>query len=290
MKWLILGGDGQLGRAISSRLTQSNIDFYSLNHKQLDISNQADVRHAIQKANPDVVVNAAAWTDVVGAETQEAKANLANATGPLNLAIACQESAARLIHISSDYVFSGNSQIAWLESANPEPASAYGRSKALGEKLIKEAYPSGSYIIRTAWLYSHWGENFVKKMLRASLDGTNEIKVVNDQIGQPTSASDLSSQILEMITADARPGIYHGTNGGQASWFELAKTIFYLVGANSNRIKPINSIEYDAVIKRPKFAVLGHDAWRLEGIKPMRNWHEALADSIPLIFHSVQEE
>ena len=98
------------------------------------------------------------------------------------------------------------------------------------------------------------------------------------------------TQFQEMITADARPGIYHGTNGGQASWFELAKTIFYLVGANSNRIKPINSIEYDAVIKRPKFAVLGHDAWRLEGIKPMRNWHEALADSIPLIFHSVQEE
>ena len=289
LKWLILGGDGQLGRAMSDELARSNTEFISLSHTQLDITNQNDIDSFFTRELPNVVLNAAAWTNVDLAESQEGEAFLINAHGPKLLAEACAKFDAKFVHLSTDYVFSGISNAPWSETSEVAPVSAYGRTKAAGERAVLDIYPSGSYVVRTAWLYSPWGKNFVKTLLKLALDGSGSIEVVNDQVGQPTSASDLAQQIQQMIVQNVSPGIYHGTNSGQATWFELAQKIFELAQVDCERVVAVNSSRFPRPAKRPAYSVLGHNHWVQVGLNPMQPWQGALMDVFPAILQALKQ-
>ena len=290
MKWMILGGEGQLGRAISKELAISGVEFISLNRVQLDITNQIEIKKWFEKESPDVVVNSAAWTNVDLAETEEKKALLINALGPKNLAEECAANGIKLVQISTDYVFSGQATSPWNELDITAPTTAYGRTKARGEQLVLGAYPSGSLIVRTAWLYSPWGKNFVKTVLKIALKESKSIDVVTDQIGQPTSAFDLAKQVHTLVDSGATQGIYHGTNGGQATWFDLAQVLFSMVGQDPQRVRGVDSFAFPRPAKRPTYSVLGHNHWKSSGILPMRNWQDALKDALPELLQSMEQE
>jgi dTDP-4-dehydrorhamnose reductase len=237
-----------------------------------------------------VIVNCAAWTDVDGAESHENDASRVNADGAENLALATKLINSKLIHVSTDYVFSGESRTPWQIEDEINPQSAYGRTKAQGESRVVASYPQNSFVVRTAWLYSPWGKNFAKTMTKLAIKGEGEVKVVNDQVGQPTSASDLAKQLIELGLSNSPAGIYHGTNSGQATWYEFAQEIFKFVGADVGRVCPVSSSEYPVPAKRPSYSVLSHDAWASTSIKPMRDWRIALADAMPAIISAVKAE
>jgi dTDP-4-dehydrorhamnose reductase len=286
VKWLITGGEGQLGRAMALELSKGKCDFVSLSHSELDITNKAQILEWFTRESPDVVLNCAAWTNVDLAEDHEASAWSINAEGPKWLAEECSRMGTKFIHISTDYVFSGASNKPWSEGEARAPLSAYGRTKADGERLVLNAYPAGTYLVRTGWLYSPWGKNFVRTMIKKALEDSNQIDVVGDQIGQPTSAIDLAEQIHGMVQRDVAPGIYHGTNSGQASWFEFAQKVFALLDQDIGRIHSIKAIELARPALRPSFSVLGHDRWSQEGMKTMRNWQIALEETMPALLIS----
>jgi len=290
MNWLVTGGSGQLGIAVSEELDSRGLAFTALSSRDLDITDRKNVNDFIAQNLPDVIVNCAAWTDVDGAESNEESASKINGEGPENLAVAAVNIGARLIHVSTDYVFSGESQKPFEIDNQIDPQSAYGRTKADGEKKVLTTYSENSYVVRTAWLYSAKGKNFAKTMTRLALNGDGEVRVVNDQIGQPTSAVDLAQQIVELGLGAAPAGIYHGTNGGQASWFEFAQEIFSLAGADINRVVPVSSSEYPRPAKRPPYSVLSHEEWPKSSIAPMRDWKIALASVMPAIISTVKAE
>jgi dTDP-4-dehydrorhamnose reductase len=282
MKWLILGG-GQLAKSLEANLTTDNAHFISLTHDQLDITNAGHVQEIFLAERPNVVVNAAAWTNVDLAETNEAEARNVNAKGPEILAGAAAKIESLFVQISTDYVFSGLSKTPWKESALTAPISAYGRTKAEGEARVRREYEQGSLIVRTAWLYSHFGKNFVKTMAEIAIKESRDVEVVSDQIGQPTSAYDLAAQLRLLIDADSKSGIYHATNTGSASWYELAQLVFELCDANSERVKPIGTPKNANLAVRPTYSVLDNENWRYEGLLPMRDWRTALESALPLI-------
>jgi dTDP-4-dehydrorhamnose reductase len=290
MTWLITGGSGQLGIAVSQELGEEGLLFNALSSKDLDITQGQIVRDYVPDLSPKVIINCAAWTDVDGAETNELEAFRVNGDGAENLALAAKNCGAKLIHVSTDYVFSGESKTPWQTSDAISPQSAYGRTKAAGESRVLENYPANSSIVRTAWLYSPWGKNFAKTMTRLAINGDDEVRVVSDQMGQPTSATDLAKQLVELGLSNSPTGIYHGTNSGQGTWFEFAQEIFKLAGADTNRVVPVSSSEYPRPAKRPSYSVLGHDAWEKTSVQPLRDWRIALAEAMPAIISSVEAE
>ncbi len=290
MTWLITGASGQLGLAMQSELTERKIQYLAFASKDLDITKPESVCKMFSENSPSVVVNCAAWTDVDGAEANKEMAFAVNAFGPKNLAVASKSVGAILVHISTDYVFSGDNDSPWLEDAVRNPASVYGSSKCDGEKFVENLYPEGSYILRTAWLYSSNGKNFAKTMTRLALQSHGEVKVVNDQIGQPTSTRDLARQIVNLVLSKASYGIYHGTNGGSASWFDFAQAIFELTGADKKRVIPVSSLEFQRPAKRPGYSVLGHKSWEVSSVPKMRTWKVALADAMPEIIEEYKKE
>jgi dTDP-4-dehydrorhamnose reductase len=290
MSWLITGGSGQLGIAVSQELDEHGIAFDASSSKDLDITKSSIVSEAIEKLSPTVIINCAAWTDVDGAESHEIDASRVNSDGPENLAFAATLSNSKLIHVSTDYVFSGESQTPWQIQDEINPQSAYGRTKALGESRVLASNPENSFVVRTAWLYSPWGKNFAKTMTKLAIKGDGEVRVVNDQLGQPTSAMDLAKQLVELGLSTSPAGIYHGTNSGQATWFEFAQEIFKLAGADVGRVIPVSSSEYPRSAKRPSYSVLSHDAWVNTAVKPMRDWRIALAEAMPSIISAVRAE
>jgi dTDP-4-dehydrorhamnose reductase len=239
---------------------------------------------------PEIIFNAAAWTDVDGAETQPDSAFAVNCLGVENLALGAKSIGSILLHISTDYVFSGDSDLPWAEDSTMNPESAYGLSKAEGERALITHYPERSFIVRTAWLYSEHGKNFAKTMCKAAISTDAEVSVVNDQIGQPTSAQDLAVHIIDLARQGENFGIYHGTNSGEASWFDFAREIFRLCGADVDRVRAIPSSQYPQKAKRPSYSVLGHDGWHRSGLSPMQDWKIALERSIPNILNSIRSE
>lgn len=290
MSWLITGGSGQLGIAVSQELDKLGIAFDAWSSKDLDITQSSTVINAIEKLSPKVIINCAAWTDVDGAESHEIDASRVNSDGPKNLALAAKLCNSKLIHVSTDYVFSGESQTPWEVADEINPQSAYGRTKALGERRVLTSHPENSFVVRTAWLYSPLGKNFAKTMTKLAIKGDGEARVVNDQVGQPTSASDLAKQLVELGLSTSPAGIYHGTNSGEATWFEFAQEIFKLSGADVGRVTPVSSSEYPRPAKRPSYSVLSHDAWANTSVKPLRDWRIALADAMPAIISAVKAE
>jgi dTDP-4-dehydrorhamnose reductase len=288
VKWLIVGSKGQLGKTFCQVLDSSGIEFCELSREHGNICDQEFVDNYISFLSPDVIVNAAAWTDVDGAELNESSANLINADVPGFLAMTAQKLGSVLIHVSTDYVFSGSGNVPWSESDIKRPMSAYGRSKAKGENAVLALYPEKSYIFRTSWLYSKFGTNFAKTMTILALKNDNQLRVVSDQIGQPTSATDLALQIMHSVNESIPFGIYHATNSGQASWFEFAQEIFKECGSDINRISQVTSLEYASIANRPAFSVLGQSAWARTRLSPMRHWKLALQEHMPEILDTVR--
>jgi dTDP-4-dehydrorhamnose reductase len=290
MTWLITGGSGQLGIAVSQELGERGLFFNAWSSKDLNITQGPMVRDFVSDLSPKVIINCAAWTDVDGAETNEPEASRVNGDGAENLALAAKNCRAKLIHISTDYVFSGESKSPWQTEDAINPQSAYGRTKADGERRVLEVFPENSSIVRTAWLYSPWGKNFAKTMTRLAINGKSEVRVVNDQMGQPTSATDLAKQLVELGQSNSPAGVYHGTNSGQGTWFEFAQEIFKLAGADVNRIVPVSSSEYPRPAKRPSYSVLSHDGWTKTTVQPMRDWRIALEEAMPTIISAIKAE
>ena len=290
MTWLITGGSGQLGIALTEELDSRGLVFTAFGSKDLDITQGSIVRDLVSQVSPTVIINCAAWTDVDAAETNEVLASKVNRDGAENIALAAKGCGAKLIHISTDYVFSGESETPWQVADEINPQSAYGRTKADGEGRVLGTYPENSSIVRTAWLYSPWGKNFAKTMTRLALNGDGEVRVVDDQMGQPTSAIDLAKQLVELGLSCSPAGIYHGTNSGEATWFEFAQEIFKLSGADVNRVIPVSSSEYLRPAKRPSYSVLSHDSWAKTAIKPMRDWRIALTEAMPAIISGVKAQ
>jgi dTDP-4-dehydrorhamnose reductase len=290
LKWMILGANGQLGLALQLEMQLNDCDFIALNHDDLDITVEKDVTAMLHRLRPNIVINSAAWTDVDLAEIEEPKAYLVNAVGPSLVASVCLGIGAKFIQISTDYVFAGTKLGPWAEDHPPSPLSAYGRTKADGERLVTKNNPAMSYIVRTAWLYSEYGNNFVKTMLKLAKDDSRIVEVVNDQIGQPTFAPDLAAQIYKMVSRELPPGIYHGTNSGAVSWYNFAREIFDLAGADRTRVLPVDSSKYPRLARRPSNSVLSHQHWLDQNLEPMRNWQEALRISIPIILRQMNRE
>lgn len=290
MSWLITGGSGQLGIAVSQELDKHGISFDACSSKDLDITQSSIVSETIEKLSPNVIINCAAWTDVDGAESQEAKASRVNSDGPKNLAVAAKLWNSKLIHVSTDYVFSGESHTPWRTEDKLNPQSAYGRTKSQGEYQILATYPENSIIVRTAWLYSPWRKNFAKTMTRLAIKRAGEVRVVNDQVGQPTSAMELAKKLVDLGLSTLSSGMYHATNSGQATWFEFAYEIFKIAGADVNRVIPVSSSEYPRPAKRPSYSVLSNDKWAYTSVKPMTDWRIALAEAMPDIISAVKAE
>ena len=193
------------------------------------------------------------------------------------IAIAASAASARLVQVSTDYVFDGTATTPYAENSPLNPVSAYGRTKAAGEQYVIQEHPR-SYIIRTAWLYGAHGPNFAKTMLRLA-ETHATLAVVTDQVGQPTWTTDLARQIVLLLDSDAPFGVYHGTNSGLASWFDFARAVFEESGLDRERVTTTDSSHFVRPAPRPSYSVLGHDAWRAAGLEPMRGWREALPEA-----------
>lgn len=282
MTWLVIGSRGQLGTDLMDLLGDGAV---GLDVPDIDITDVDSVSDAVYDLNPDVIVNCAAYTAVDAAESDEARADMVNGLGPANIAEAASQ--ARLIHVSTDYVFDGSASSPYAESAEPAPASAYGRTKLRGEQAVSRHQEA--YIVRTAWLYGVHGQNFVKTML--GLEQTKEtLSVVDDQVGQPTWSRDLARQIILLGESDAQPGIYHGTNSGQTSWYGLTLRIFELIGADPDRVLPTTTDQFPRPAPRPPYSVLSHDRWATAGLPEMRSWDQALEQALPLIQAAYRNE
>ncbi|MGO4595418.1 dTDP-4-dehydrorhamnose reductase [Leifsonia sp. 2TAF2] len=272
MRYLIAGAAGMLGQDLQKAL--AGRDVTALSRAELDVTDREAVLAAV--AGHDVVLNASAYTKVDDAEAHEDAAYAINALGTENLAVAAARHGARLVTVSTDYVFDGHASEPYAEDTPWDPINAYGRSKAAGEELALAAHPDGTFIVRTAWLYGAGGPNFAKTMVK--LAGSHDtVSVVDDQLGQPTWTGDLAAQIVALLDADAPAGIYHGTNAGQASWYEFARAVFAQAGLDPERVKPTDSSTFVRPAPRPSYSVLGHDGWARAGLEPMRPWEDALA-------------
>jgi dTDP-4-dehydrorhamnose reductase len=271
---LITGAHGQLGKELERQLSLSHTVF-SLGKKELDITKKEVVEEIITQIEPQVIIHAAAFTAVDQCETDPKKAFEVNSIGSGYVAQVAHKVNARMIYMSSDYVFDGQKQFPYTEEDEPNPKSIYGLSKWLGERLVLKF--NNATVIRTSWLYGHYGKNFVKTMLDLGTRN-REIKVVNDQFGSPTYVNDLTKIINQLISK--KNGIYHVSNSGSCTWYEFAKAIFKEAGLNSNLVVPTTTEEYGAFAQRPRYSVLGHDALVKENIKPVRTWKEALKEFI----------
>lgn len=273
-RWLIAGAFGMLGRDLQRQLVAAGHDVTALSHRDLEVTDADAVEAAV--AGHDVVVNAAAFTRVDDAEVEIDAATAVNATGAANLASASALARARFVQISTDYVFDGHASTPYPEDAPVSPLSVYGRSKADGERLARLAYPDGTVILRTAWLYGASGANFVSAILGLAAH-KDTVSVLTDQLGQPTWTVDLARQIVQTVDARVPAGIYHATNAGATSRFDFAREIFRLAGLDPERVIRSASGADDRPAPRPAYSVLGQDAWGTVGVRAMRPWQEALA-------------
>ncbi|MFF8643305.1 dTDP-4-dehydrorhamnose reductase [Streptomyces sp. NPDC015345] len=281
--WLITGAEGLLGQHLQVSLAGQSV--VALSRGALDVTDPEAARAALACHKPDIVINCAGWTNTEAAELHPQQAWQVNANGPANIAAPCARIGAVLLHISTDYVFPGATSVPYPEAAPTAPLNAYGRSKAAGEQAVLEALPAG-YVVRTAWLYGVGGRNFVRTMINLER-ARDTVDVVNDQHGQPTWAADLAEQIVQLGHAARRgtapAGIYHGTNSGAATWYDLACETFRLLRANPARVRPITTDELDLLAARPAYSALAHGRWQATGIPPLRPWRAALHAAFPAL-------
>jgi dTDP-4-dehydrorhamnose reductase len=279
-RWLVTGAAGMLGADLVAALGRRGDPVTGLDRAGLDVTDAAAVAAAVAWCRPDVVVNCAAWTAVDDAEADEEQALAVNAGGPASLAAACDRAGARLVQVSTDYVFAGTRARPYAEHDRPAPRTAYGRTKLAGERAVLGRLPGAGYIVRTAWLYGAHGRSFPATMI--ALAGERPaVDVVDDQVGQPTWTADVAGQIIALADSGAGPGIYHATSSGQTTWFGLAREIFRLLGADPDRVRPVASSALSRPAPRPPYSVLGHAAWEACGLPPIGDWRAALRRAFP---------
>ena len=274
-RYLITGAHGSLGRDLQATVAVApgTRSVTALGRAELDITDPAACRAAV--ADHDVVLNAAAYTAVDAAEDDEEAAHLVNAIGAENLAAASRTAGAVLVQYSTDYVFDGRQTEPYAEDTPHSPVSAYGRTKAEGERRARAAHPEGTIVLRTAWLYGEHGPSFVRTMMRLYRErGT--LAVVDDQHGQPTWTRDLADQTIRMLDSGLRSATLHGTNSGATSWHGFAQAIVENLGGDPADVTPVTSADYPRRAPRPANSVLSHDGWQQHGLTPMRAWRPAL--------------
>lgn len=275
-KIMITGCNGQLGRAMNIALSNhTDIEIINTDVAELDITNIEKVQSFVKDVNPHIIVNCAAYTAVDKAESDFDLAFKINAIGPRNLSIAATDIGSKLVHISTDYVFDGTATKPYVEFDIPNPQGAYGKTKFEGEKFVT-MFADKFFIFRTAWLYGD-GNNFVKTMLRLSNDH-DEVRVVSDQVGSPTSAKELANAIVSQMFTD-NYGVFHATCEGDCSWADFAKEIFRLSGKET-KVTPILSKEYNAAAPRPAYSILDNYMLRMTSDYRFAEWHDAIEEYI----------
>lgn len=281
-KILVTGANGQLGQCLQKISSQfEEFEFIFTDSETLDITNKEEVNDFFWQNAPDFCINAAAYTAVDLAETDIEKAFLVNADGTENLAEACAENNAQFIHVSTDYVFDGENNLSYTEEDFTNPLGVYGASKLAGDELALEVNPC-SVILRTSWVYSEFGKNFVKTMLNL-FTTKEELNIVADQFGQPTNANDLAEAIMKIIKSEKiTPGIFNFSNLGRISWFDFAKKIAELSDAKI-KLNAIETSQYPTPAKRPKNSVLDLDKIsKTYGIQ-LKPWEESLEDCVQIL-------
>jgi dTDP-4-dehydrorhamnose reductase len=274
MKILVLGSGGMLGSDLTLQLGNGHF-VIGMSSSDCDITLPEDCRRAVAECSPDVVVNAAAYTDVDGCETNRERCFAVNAEGVKNIASACRKKGVLVVHFSTDYVFDGSKKTPYFEEDNPSPINMYGSSKLQGERFLREASDSW-LLIRTSWLYGLHGKNFVKMIMEKS-SAVNNLEVVNDQVGSPTYAADLATAVKILIEA-GKTGTYNFTNRGQCSWHEFACRILQLAGRDDIHINAISSKNLKRAALRPAWSVLSTAKYFKETGKNIRYWDIALND------------
>ncbi|MEE6283282.1 dTDP-4-dehydrorhamnose reductase [Georgenia sunbinii] len=278
-RWLVAGAGGMLGTDLVEALRARGAPVLALGRADLDVTDARQVAERVRDV--DVVVNCAAWTAVDDAETDEASAFALNAVGPQLLARAARRAGARMVQVSTDYVFDGAATEPYAEDAPLAPRSAYGRTKAAGEWAVRAECPD-HLVVRTAWLYGAHGPCFPKTMARLAA-GRDELSVVADQVGQPTWTTDLADLIIRLVAAGAPAGTYHGTSTGEVSWHGFTQQIVQTLGREPGMVLPTTSADFPRPAPRPAYSVLGHDALRAAGVEPIGPWAERWAAAAPAV-------
>lgn len=285
MKVLVTGANGQLGRDVVLLLEKEGHSVLACDRDQMDITNQAQCNDVISSYHPEVVIHCAAYTAVDAAETDIDGAYKVNAVGTRNVAVAAERAGAKLIYISTDYVFDGNSSSPYQEYDNTNPQSAYGKSKRAGELLV-QSLSSKWFVVRTSWVYGLYGNNFVKTMLKLCQEKP-KLQVVDDQKGSPTFTVDLAGFILELMQTEMY-GVYHASNSGTCTWYEFTEAIFaearnvegFTIQA---QLEPCTTEQFPRPAPRPRNSVMDHLSIRTNGLADIRPWREGLREFISLL-------
>jgi dTDP-4-dehydrorhamnose reductase len=293
MRILVIGKNGQLGRSIQKIVKKENYnnqnadDFIFVGKEELDLSNENNITRYFEGNAFDIIINCAAYTAVDKAEEEPNFANQINYLAVKQLGQIVKNQQAKLIHISTDYVFDGESDKSYVETDKTNPINAYGRTKLAGEQILKEIMPTDAIIIRTSWMYSEYGNNFVKTMLRLSKE-RDEINVVSDQIGSPTYATDLAEVILKIIDDKAYQDkgqsteVYHYSNEGEISWYRFTEEIFKITKIDC-KVNPITTEQYPTPAKRPKNTFMNKDKITEAFSVSIPDWKESLTKACKFI-------
>lgn len=276
MRILVTGANGQLGQAVARQA--GSHELVLADRRRLDITDEAAVRMMMREVKPQAVIHCAAYTNVDGAESDADGTFRVNVIGAQNIAAGCLEQQARLVYVSTDYVFDGQAASAYREFDPVNPQTVYGRTKFQGEQMVRQIL-GRHYIVRTAWLYGE-GSNFVRTMLQLAKEH-KELRIVNDQTGTPTSTTDLAKVIYQLLASDSY-GTYHATCQGQCTWYQFACEIFKQAGKEIS-VVPVDSGEFPRPAKRPAYSVLDNYMLRMAIGDPMRQWQAALQEYLTLV-------
>ncbi|MCT1403445.1 dTDP-4-dehydrorhamnose reductase [Paenibacillus sp. p3-SID867] len=278
MKVLVTGANGQLGKDVTHLLTEAGHEVIGCGRAELDITNMEQCGQVISAHNPDIIIHCAAYTAVDAAESDVDGAYHVNAIGTRNIAVSAEKMGATVVYISTDYVFNGNSETAYVEYDDTDPQTIYGRSKLAGEQMIRD-FCSKWFIVRTSWVFGLHGNNFVKTMLRLGQEKPL-LKVVNDQKGSPTYTVDLAQFLINLISTE-KYGIYHASNSGSCTWYEFTSAIFeeareQLGLTITAELQPCTTEEFPRPAPRPANSVMDHLAIRLNQFEDLPHWREGL--------------
>ena len=276
MKYLVTGVKGQLGYDVCRELKERDYEYLGIDKDEMDITNKAEVEKVIKEYHPDIVVHCAAYTAVDAAEDNKDLCMKINVEGTRNIAEVCKEIEATMFYISTDYVFEGTGEKAWEVDDEKKPCNVYGESKYLGELEVQKLLDK-YFIVRISWVFGINGNNFIKTMLRLA-ETHDEINVVNDQIGSPTSTYDLSKLLADMSETN-KYGVYHATNEGYCSWYEFACEIFKLAGKQV-KVNGIPTSEYPTKAVRPMNSRMSKENLDKNGFKRMIDWKKSLNNYI----------